>query len=333
MNNISNLFQNYDHNLYYFFGKKYRKSPLVFKNEMYIIENSLQNNNEPFDLFFDFTEDSLNNELLKHSRFFDEFGIILSISDGIARVYGLNKVKSGELVIFSESANYIKGMALNLETNLVGVVVFGNDREIKENQFVIRSKNIISIPVGFHLLGTVLNSLGEQLDNDMDVVENDDVVGDEYSLSDNEESSESTIEDGDDEFYTDEEIELRRIEVKAPGIIARESVKQPLQTGIKAIDGMVPIGRGQRELIIGDRQTGKTAIALDTILNQKVDFENNPVYCIYVAVGQKRSTIAQFVEILKKYDSFKYSIVVAASASETAPMQFLAPYSGCTLGE
>jgi len=283
------------------FSKRNKKS-LIVENQNYIFDSINQNNFDPFDLFFDFDENTFIHELGIDNEFFKEFGIVLSINDGIARVYGLNEVKSGELVIFSESESLIKGMALNLEKNIVGVVIFGNDREIKENDFVIRSNSIINIPVGKHLLGTVLNSLGENLDN-----------------------NEITIEDN---------IEYKRIELKAPGIIARESVKEPLQTGIKAIDGMVPIGRGQRELIIGDRQTGKTAIAIDAILNQKYNYKNNnPIFCIYVAIGQKRSTIAQIVETLKKYNSLEYSIIVAASASETAPMQFLAPYAGCTIGE
>lgn len=282
------------------FGKKYRKT-LWVENQYYIFDNFDNYNFDSFDLFFNFDENIIINEMMKDEQFFKEFGIVLSVNDGIARVFGLNDVKSGELVTFSESESLIKGMALNLEKNIVGVVIFGNDREIKENDFVVRSNNIINIPVGKHLLGSVLNSLGENLD---------------------------------DNEIIDENIEYRRIEVKAPGIITRESVKEPLQTGIKAIDGMVPIGRGQRELIIGDRQTGKTAIAIDTILNQRINYQNNtPIFCIYVAVGQKRSTIAQIVETLKKYNSLEYSIIVAASASETAPMQFLAPYAGCTIGE
>lgn len=283
------------------FSKRHKKK-IVIDNQNYIFDSINQNNFDPFDLFFDFDENVFIDELGIDNEFFKEFGVVLSINDGIARVYGLTEVKSGELVIFSESESLIKGMALNLEKNIVGVVIFGNDREIKENDFVIRSNSIINIPVGKHLLGTVLNSLGENLDNN------------EINIEDN--------------------IEYKRIELKAPGIIARESVKEPLQTGIKAIDGMVPIGRGQRELIIGDRQTGKTAIAIDAILNQKYNYKNNnPIFCIYVAIGQKRSTIAQIVETLKKYNSLEYSIIVAASASETAPMQFLAPYAGCTIGE
>jgi len=293
----------YNHNFFHYFGKKYKKSHVKIQNNLYLIQNIInnKNNNDPFDLFFNFDDNLILSETIKHAKFFNEFGIILSISDGIARVYGLNKVKSGELVIFSDSKSLIKGMALNLETNVVGIVIFGNDKEIKENDFVIRSNNIINIPVGKHLLGSVLNSLGENLDNNN---------------------------------FNDIEFNYQRIEAKAPGIITRESVKEPLQTGIKAIDGMVPIGRGQRELIIGDRQTVKTAIVIDTILNQKNNFKkNNPMYCIYVAIGQKRSTVAQLVEILKKHNALEYTIIVAATASETAPMQFLAPYAGCTLGE
>ena len=291
------------HDFHWSFGKKYRSKPISLDNDQYIFAELQNNNNyDPFDLFFNFEDNIIINEMVKDNSFFKEFGIVLSINDGIARVYGLNEVKSGELVIFSESENLIKGMALNLEKNVVGVVIFGNDREIKENDFVVRSNSIINIPVGKHLLGSVLNSLGEYLDNTESDLNND--------------------------------YEYKKIELKAPGIITRESVKEPLQTGIKAIDGMVPIGRGQRELIIGDRQTGKTAIAIDAILNQKTNYKNNnPMFCIYVAIGQKRSTIAQIVETLKKYNSLEYSIIVAASASETAPMQFLAPYAGCTIGE
>jgi proton translocating ATP synthase F1 alpha subunit len=294
---------NYKYDFYYYFGKKYKKNQVKIQNNLYKIQNLIdnKNNNDPFDLFFNFDDNLILSETIKHSKFFNEFGIVLSISDGIARVYGLNKVKSGELVIFSDSKSLIKGMALNLETNIVGIVVFGNDKEIKENDFVVRSNSIINIPVGKHLLGTVLNSLGENLDNNT---------------------------------FNDIDFNYQRIEAKAPGIITRESVKEPLQTGIKAIDSMVPIGKGQRELIIGDRQTGKTAIAIDTILNQKTNYQkNDPMFCIYVAIGQKRSTVAQLVETLKKYNSLEYSIIVAATASETAPMQFLAPYAGCTLGE
>jgi proton translocating ATP synthase F1 alpha subunit len=258
---------------------------------------------EPYALFYNFDEEAILKDMADHSKFFKEFGLVLSISDGIARIYGLNNIQSGELVIFCETKELIKGMALNLESNVVGVVIFGNDREIKEKDIVVRSNTIINVPVGLYLLGNVFNSLGENLN--------------ETSLN-----------------QQQKEKEHQRIELKAPGIISRESVKEPLQTGIKAIDSMVPIGRGQRELIIGDRQTGKTAIALDTILNQRLLFDQKkPIYCIYVAVGQKRSTIAQIVEKLKKHNALKYSIIVAASASESAPMQFLAPYAGCTIGE
>lgn len=235
-----------------------------------------------------------------NSSHFIENGVVLSVGDGIAKVYGLNKVSAGEMVDFSQSG--VKGMALNLENNAVGVVIFGNDREIKQGDIVARTQSIVSIPVGPELLGRVLDSLGTPIDG-------------KEALS---------------------SADFRRVEVKAPGIISRKSVHEPMQTGLKALDSMVPIGRGQRELIIGDRQTGKSAIAVDTILNQKISNIANPsqaLYCIYVAIGQKRSTVAQIVQVLNDADAFKYSIIVAATASDSAPLQFLAPYSGCTVGE
>ncbi|KAI9024013.1 P-loop containing nucleoside triphosphate hydrolase protein [Hyaloraphidium curvatum] len=228
-------------------------------------------------------------------------GRVLSIGDGIARVYGLKNCQAEEMVEFSSG---LKGMALNLEPDNVGIVVFGNDRLIKEGDTVKRTGNIVDVPIGEGLLGRVVDALGNPIDG----------------------KGPLTNTSG-----------RARVQTKAPGIIPRKSVNEPMQTGIKCIDSMVPIGRGQRELIIGDRQTGKTAVALDTIINQKKwnsgTDEKKKLYCIYVAVGQKRSTVAQFVQTLEENDSLKYSVVVAATASEAAPLQFLAPYSGATFGE
>lgn len=230
----------------------------------------------------------------------DEIGRVLSIGDGIARVYGLNKIQAGEMVEFSSG---VKGMALNLENDNVGVVLFGSDTAIKEGDIVKRTGNIVDVPVGKGTLGRVLDALGNPIDG-------------KGGLSD---------------------VTRSRVEVKAPGIIARKSVHEPMQTGLKAVDSLVPIGRGQRELIIGDRQTGKTAIAIDAIINQKAvnqgSDETKKLYCVYVAVGQKRSTVAQLVKILSEAGALDYSIVVAATASDPAPLQFLAPYSGCAMGE
>jgi len=230
----------------------------------------------------------------------DEIGRILSVGDGIARVYGLNKIQSGEMVEF---ANGMKGMALNLENDNVGVVCFGNDSGIKEGDIVKRTGSIVDVPVGKGMLGRVVDALGVPIDG-------------KGSLND---------------------VVRRRVEIKAPGIIARKSVHEPMQTGIKAVDSLVPIGRGQRELIIGDSQTGKTAIAIDTILNQKQinsgTDETKKLYCVYVAVGQKRSTVAQLVKTLSDAGALQYSIIVAATASDPAPLQFLAPYSGCAMAE
>ncbi len=229
-----------------------------------------------------------------------EVGQVLSVGDGIARVYGLDNVQAGEMVEFE---NGTRGMALNLETDNVGIVIFGNDREIKEGQTVKRTGSIVDVPVGKGMLGRVVDALGNPID-------------------------------GKGPIKSDER---KRVDVKAPGIIPRKSVNEPMATGLKAIDALIPIGRGQRELIIGDRQTGKTAIALDTILNQKSlnaqDNEKIKLYCVYVAVGQKRSTVAQFVKVLEEQGALDYSIIVAATASDPAPMQFLAPFSGCTMGE
>jgi F-type H+/Na+-transporting ATPase subunit alpha len=229
-----------------------------------------------------------------------EVGQVLSVGDGIARVYGLDNVQAGEMVEFE---NGVRGMALNLETDNVGIVIFGNDREIKEGQTVKRTGAIVDVPVGKALLGRVVDALGNPIDGRGAIAA----------------------------------AERRRVDVKAPGIIPRKSVHEPMATGLKAIDALIPIGRGQRELIIGDRQTGKTAIALDTILNQKPlnasGEERIKLYCVYVAVGQKRSTVAQFVKVLEEQGALDYSIVVAATASDPAPMQFLAPFSGCAMGE
>ena len=229
-----------------------------------------------------------------------EVGQVLSVGDGIARVYGLDNVQAGEMVEFE---NGMRGMALNLETDNVGIVIFGNDREIKEGQTVKRTGAIVDVPVGKGLLGRVVDALGNPID-------------------------------GKGPIKADKRA---RVDVKAPGIIPRKSVHEPMATGLKAIDALIPIGRGQRELIIGDRQTGKTAIALDTILNQKplnaAGDEKIKLYCVYVAVGQKRSTVAQFVKVLEENGALEYSIIVAATASDPAPMQFLAPFSGCTMGE
>jgi F-type H+-transporting ATPase subunit alpha len=230
-----------------------------------------------------------------------EVGQVLSVGDGIARVYGLDNVQAGEMVEFE---NGIRGMALNLESDNVGIVIFGADRDIKEGQTVKRTGAIVDVPVGKGLLGRVVDALGNPID-------------------------------GKGPIQADHRA---RVDVKAPGIIPRKSVHEPMATGLKAIDAMIPIGRGQRELIIGDRQTGKTAIALDTILNQKPlnvagSPESQKLYCVYVAVGQKRSTVAQFVKVLEEQGALDYSIVVAATASDPAPMQFLAPFAGCAMGE
>ena len=229
-----------------------------------------------------------------------EVGTVLTVGDGIARVYGLNNVQAGEMVEFPGK---IKGMALNLEDDNVGVVIFGSDKSIKEGDIVKRTNSIVEVPSGKGLLGRVVDGLGNPIDG------------------------KGPLKD----------VKFRRAEVKAPGIIPRKSVHEPMQTGIKAIDSLIPIGRGQRELIIGDRQTGKTSVIIDTILNQKEANKNTDeskkLYCIYVSIGQKRSTVAQIVKTLEENDALKYSIVVAATASDPAPLQFLAPYTGCAMGE
>jgi len=230
----------------------------------------------------------------------DETGRVLSIGDGIARVYGLKNIQAEEMVEFSSG---LKGMALNLEPDNVGVVVFGNDKLIKEGDVVKRTGAIVDVPVGSELLGRVVDALGNPIDG----------AGPLGAKA------------------------RQRVGIKAPGIIPRQSVKEPMQTGIKAVDSLVPIGRGQRELIIGDRQTGKTAVAIDAIINQKrfndAGDEKKKLYCIYVAIGQKRSTVAQIVKRLTDADAMKYSVVVSATASDAAPLQYLAPYSGCAMGE
>ena len=230
-----------------------------------------------------------------------EVGKVLTVGDGIARIYGLDNVQAGEMVEFDDGS---KGMALNLESDNVGVVIFGDDRKIKEGDTVKRTGSIVDVPVGKDLLGRVVDGLGNPIDG-------------KGNLSD--------------------KAQRKRVEVKAPGIIPRQSVSEPMQTGLKAIDSLIPIGRGQRELIIGDRQTGKTAVAIDTIINQKEINESNDekkkLYCVYVAIGQKRSTVAQIVKTLEDAGAMKYTTIVSATASDSAPLQFLAPYTGCTIGE
>ena len=229
-----------------------------------------------------------------------EVGRVLSVGDGIARVYGLDEVQAGEMVEFEDGT---RGMALNLENDNVGVVIFGDDRHIEEGGTVKRTKEIVDVPVGKGLLGRVVDPLGNPLDGKGPI----------------------------------EATERRLVEVKAPGIIPRRSVHEPMQTGLKAIDALIPIGRGQRELIIGDRQTGKTAIAIDTFINQKninaSNDESKRLYCVYVVIGQKRSSVAKVVKILEDFGAMEYCLVVAATASDPAPLQFLAPYAGCTMGE
>ena len=230
-----------------------------------------------------------------------EIGKVLSVGDGIARVYGLDNVQAGEMVVFQDNS---KGMALNLENDNVGIVIFGDDKSIKEGDTVKRTGAIVDVPVGKELLGRVVDALGNPIDGKENL---------------------------------DKNIKRKRVEVKAPGIIPRKSVGEPMQTGLKAIDSLIPVGRGQRELIIGDRQTGKTAVAVDTIINQKKinesDDEKKKLYCIYVAIGQKRSTVAQIVKTLQDAGAMDYTIVVSATASEPAPLQFLSAYTGCTMGE
>jgi len=248
------------------------------------------------DIFFNDSPFSLNQAANQ------SLGLVLSVGDGIARVSGLQAVRAGELVEFSSG---VLGMALNLENDNVGIVIFGNDRKVKEGDEVKGTSSIISIPVGRGLLGRIVDGLGAPIDGKGPLDE--------------------------------ETTKLARIEVKAPGIIERKSVHEPVQTGLKAIDSLLPIGRGQRELIIGDRQTGKTAIAIDAIINQKninVKWRIGSVlHCIYVAIGQKRSTVVQIAETLRRYGAMEYTVIVAATASDPAPLQFLAPYSGAAIGE
>ena len=229
-----------------------------------------------------------------------EIGKVLSVGDGIARVYGLDNVQAGEMVEFDDGS---KGMALNLENDNVGVVIFGDDRNIKEGDTVKRTNAIVDVPVGKELLGRVVDGLGNAIDGKGAITSK----------------------------------ERKRVEVKAPGIIPRQSVSEPMQTGLKSIDTLIPVGRGQRELIIGDRQTGKTAVAIDAIINQKIinesSDEKKKLYCVYVAIGQKRSTVAQITKTLEEAGALKYTTIVAATASDSAPLQFLAPYTGCTIGE
>jgi F-type H+-transporting ATPase subunit alpha len=230
----------------------------------------------------------------------DEVGQVLSVGDGIARVWGLDKVQAGELIEFSCG---VLGMALNLEEDNVGIVILGSDQEIREGETVKRTGRIVEVPTGPSLLGRVVDALGNPIDG------------------------KGPLKD----------VKMARVDVKAPGIVERQSVNEPMQTGLKAVDSLVPIGRGQRELIIGDRQTGKTAVAIDAILNQKTTntsaSESEKLYCVYVAIGQKRSTVAQIVKILEERGAMEYTIVVAATASEPAPLQYLAPYTGCAMGE
>ena len=230
-----------------------------------------------------------------------EVGKVLTVGDGIARIYGLDNVQAGEMVEFDDGS---KGMALNLESDNVGVVIFGDDRRIKEGDTVKRTGSIVDVPVGKDLLGRVVDGLGNPIDGKGNL---------------------------------NEKAQRKRVEVKAPGIIPRQSVSEPMQTGLKAIDSLIPVGRGQRELIIGDRQTGKTAVAIDTIINQKEinesSDEKKKLYCVYVAIGQKRSTVAQIVKTLEDAGAMKYTTIVSATASDSAPLQFLAPYTGCTIGE
>ena len=230
-----------------------------------------------------------------------EIGKVLSVGDGIARIYGLDNVQAGEMVEFEDGS---KGMALNLESDNVGVVIFGDDRKIKEGDTIKRTNAIVDVPVGKELLGRVVDGLGNPIDG---------------------------------KGPLDKSVKKNRVEVKAPGIIPRQSVSEPMQTGLKSIDTLIPVGRGQRELIIGDRQTGKTAVAIDAIINQKKinesSDEKKKLYCVYVAIGQKRSTVAQITKTLEEAGALKYTTIVAATASDSAPLQFLAPYTGCTIGE
>lgn len=274
------------------------RSLILFKNDSATLLNSVNIGEE--DMEFDFLANEDNDAFGLN---FSDQGVVQTIGDGIARVSGLLDVKAGEMVTFP---NDVRGMALNLENDTVGIVVFGNDRYIKEGDIVNRTGSIVDVPVGVELLGRVVDALGSPIDSETPILTT----------------------------------ERTRVERKAPGIIPRQSVKEPMQTGLKAVDSMVPIGRGQRELIIGDRQTGKTAIAIDTIINQKGDHESSDVVirehalnCVYVAIGQKKSTVVKLVDILKSQNALSYTCVISATASDSAPLQFLAPYSGCSIGE
>lgn len=262
-----------------------------------ILETFLENSEEIFSEYK--IKDTLNKILFPITSV--ESGLVLSIGDGIAKVRGLKSIQAGELVLFKPNLKQsVKGMALNLEKRIVGIVIFGNDRGVEEGDFVKGTNTIVNIPVGLELLGRVIDCLGNFIDGRTNIVLTN----------------------------------FKNVDVKAPGIISRKSVHEPMETGLMAVDSMVPIGRGQRELIIGDRQTGKTAIAVDTIINQKKFIGlTNTLFCIYVAIGQKRSTIAQLAERLTIENAMEYTTILVSSASETASLQFLAPYSGCTIGE
>ncbi|ORX60922.1 F1-C8 Sub-complex of Atp synthase [Piromyces finnis] len=283
----------------YINSNKINKNYQLNYNRCYYNKGSNNSKSTNFSQIRNLGSSSFNNNL-KYNL--NDYGKVISVCDGIARVSGLNNVKSEELVEFESG---VQGMALNLEKDEVGIVIFNNEQSVKEGDRVIRTKRIVDVPVGKELLGRIVDSLGNPIDGKGPI--------------------------------NMKNAKRQRTIVKAPGIIERQSVKEPLYTGIKCIDSMIPIGRGQRELIIGDRQTGKTAIALDCILNQKRlnDEKDNSkkVYCIYVSIGQKRSTLAQFVEILEQNDALKYCTIVAATASESASLQYLAPYAGCTMGE
>jgi proton translocating ATP synthase F1 alpha subunit len=256
-------------------------------------DNKNNSNNTPMQTIFN--KFLVNNNI---TRNYLEEGIVAAVGDGIAAIVGLDNVKAGELVQFHGKGGSLNGMALNLGKEIVLAVIFGNDRDVVQGTTASRTKGIVSVPVGAGMLGKVVDALGNTIDGT---------------------KNSST--------------ELSVVDVKAPGIIPRESVKEPMQTGILAVDSMVPIGRGQRELIIGDRQTGKTAIAIDTIINQKQESKENRLFCIYVAVSQKRSTVATVVERLRQENALEYTVVVAATASDAASLQFIAPYSGCAIGE
>jgi len=282
---------------------------MLFHNQNKILQTKVANKSEHLSTIVQSTFKKIITSSLEKYNSYNYRGRVISIGDGIANVAGLYKIQSGEMVEFSPSG--IKGMALNLDKEKVGVVIFGNDREIKEHDIVKCAGKLLSVTVGPELLSRVVDPLGKEIDGKEAIV-----YGSESST--------------------------QNIDIKAPGIIPRQSVYEPVITGLKAIDSLVPIGRGQRELIIGDRQTGKSAVAVDAMINQSViksPFQTDDrtaqekLFCIYVSVGQKRSTVAQLVKTLKKYYSLGHSIIVAATASEPAPLQFIAPFSGCSMGE